>query len=34
MVCLDPARESDVRKKRWCWGEVIRQLLYRYDFLF
>jgi len=32
MVCLDPERESDGREKRWCWGEVMRQLLYRYNF--
>jgi breast cancer 2 susceptibility protein len=31
MVCLDPERESDGREKRWCWGEVMRQLLYRYE---
>lgn len=29
MVCLDPERESDGREKRWSWGEVMRQLLYR-----
>lgn len=29
MVCLDPARESDPQAKRWCWAEVMRQLLYR-----
>lgn len=28
MVCLDPERERD-GEKRWCWGEVIRQLRYR-----
>jgi breast cancer 2 susceptibility protein len=33
MVCLDPERESDGREKRWCWGEVMRQLLYRSIFL-
>jgi hypothetical protein len=33
MVCLDPERESDGREKRWCWGEVMRQLLYRLDFV-
>ncbi|KZP25285.1 hypothetical protein FIBSPDRAFT_820691 [Athelia psychrophila] len=31
MVCLDPERESNGRDKRWCWGEVMRQLLYRYE---
>ncbi|KAJ7269415.1 hypothetical protein B0H12DRAFT_1208887 [Mycena haematopus] len=31
MVCLDPAREKDPQAKRWCWAEVIRQLLYRYE---
>ncbi|KAJ7161264.1 hypothetical protein C8R43DRAFT_992095 [Mycena crocata] len=31
MTCLDPERESDPRQKRWCWAEVIRQLLYRYE---
>ena len=29
MVCLDPESESDPTQKRWCWGEVIRQLRYR-----
>ena len=33
MVCLDPERESDGRSKRWCWSEVMRQLLYRYFFV-
>ncbi|KAJ6502679.1 hypothetical protein DFH09DRAFT_1202410 [Mycena vulgaris] len=31
MVCLEPERESDPQTKRWCWAEVIRQLLYRYE---
>ncbi|KAJ7293018.1 hypothetical protein C8J57DRAFT_1111207 [Mycena rebaudengoi] len=31
MVCLDPDRENDPHAKRWCWAEVIRQLLYRYE---
>ncbi|KAF8215873.1 hypothetical protein K438DRAFT_1659158 [Mycena galopus ATCC 62051] len=31
MVCLDPARERDPQTKRWCWAEVMRQLLYRYE---
>jgi breast cancer 2 susceptibility protein len=30
MVCLDPEHESDPQTKRWCWAEVIRQLLYRW----
>lgn len=29
MVALDPMSESDPSKKRWCWPEVIRQLMYR-----
>lgn len=29
MVALDPVGESDPLKKRWCWPEVIRQLMYR-----
>ncbi|KAJ3567335.1 hypothetical protein NP233_g6425 [Leucocoprinus birnbaumii] len=31
MVALDPDSESDPRTKRWCWAEVKRQLLYRYE---
>ncbi|KAI0756270.1 hypothetical protein C8Q80DRAFT_1127651 [Daedaleopsis nitida] len=31
MVCLEPEREQDPKTKRWCWPEVIRQLLYRYE---
>ncbi|KAJ7654824.1 hypothetical protein B0H17DRAFT_1099452 [Mycena rosella] len=31
MVCLEPERESDPQTKRWCWAEVMRQLLYRYE---
>ncbi|RDX51158.1 hypothetical protein OH76DRAFT_1555272 [Lentinus brumalis] len=31
MVCLEPEREQDVKTKRWCWLEVMRQLLYRYE---
>jgi breast cancer 2 susceptibility protein len=30
MVYLDPELENDPKRKRWCWSEVIRQLLYRY----
>lgn len=29
MVCLDPESELVEGKKRWCWGEVMRQLRYR-----
>lgn len=29
MVTLEPEAESDPDRKRWCWPEVIRQLLYR-----
>jgi len=29
MVNLDPTKEANVDEKRWCWVEVIRQLLYR-----
>ena len=29
MVALDPSAESDPSRKRWCWPEVIRQLMYR-----
>lgn len=31
MVALDPERETAIARKRWCWAEVIRQLLYRYE---
>ncbi|EIW64119.1 uncharacterized protein TRAVEDRAFT_109911 [Trametes versicolor FP-101664 SS1] len=31
LVCLEPEREQNVKTKRWCWPEVIRQLLYRYE---
>ncbi|KAJ7651639.1 hypothetical protein DFH06DRAFT_1094705 [Mycena polygramma] len=31
MVGLEPERENDPQTKRWCWAEVIRQLLYRYE---
>ncbi|KAI0828884.1 hypothetical protein BC628DRAFT_1408952 [Trametes gibbosa] len=31
LVCLEPQREQDAKTKRWCWPEVIRQLLYRYE---
>ena len=29
MVLLNPEQEKDPAKRRWCWPEVIRQLLYR-----
>jgi breast cancer 2 susceptibility protein len=29
MIRLDPHREVIPEEKRWCWAEVIRQLLYR-----
>jgi len=29
MVALDPEKETSMSEKRWCWAEVIRQLLYR-----
>lgn len=29
MVALEPEAESNPNRKRWCWPEVIRQLLYR-----
>ncbi|PPR01921.1 hypothetical protein CVT24_001260 [Panaeolus cyanescens] len=31
MVALDPKSEINPATKRWCWDEVIRQLLYRYE---
>ncbi|KAL0951607.1 hypothetical protein HGRIS_008287 [Hohenbuehelia grisea] len=31
MVTLDPKTEGDPSARRWCWKEVIRQLLYRYE---
>lgn len=30
MVSLDPEKETNPDTTRWCWAEVIRQLLYRY----
>lgn len=30
MVCLEPQLEADPATRRWCWEEVINQLLYRY----
>ena len=29
MIYLDPEAELDPNRTRWCWSEVIRQLLYR-----
>jgi breast cancer 2 susceptibility protein len=29
MVALDPEKEANPDEARWCWSEVIRQLLYR-----
>ena len=29
MVLLNPDEERDPPKRRWCWPEVMRQLLYR-----
>jgi breast cancer 2 susceptibility protein len=29
MVNLDPSKEANMDEKRWCWAEVVRQLLYR-----
>lgn len=31
MVALDPKSELDPDRRRWCWSEVMRQLLYRYE---
>ncbi|KAF8910112.1 hypothetical protein CPB84DRAFT_1723940 [Gymnopilus junonius] len=31
MVGLDPEKEANASEKRWCWTEVMRQLLYRYE---
>ncbi|KIM70275.1 hypothetical protein SCLCIDRAFT_101533 [Scleroderma citrinum Foug A] len=31
LVALDPKNETDPARQRWCWPEVIRQLLYRYE---
>ncbi|KAF9502328.1 hypothetical protein BDN71DRAFT_1378343 [Pleurotus eryngii] len=31
MVALEPEKEGDPATKRWCWKEVMRQLLYRYE---
>ena len=29
MVALDPEKEADEPKRRWCWNELLRQFLYR-----
>ncbi|KAI6136380.1 hypothetical protein F5141DRAFT_24654 [Pisolithus sp. B1] len=31
MVALDPRSELDPDRRRWCWSEAMRQLLYRYE---
>ncbi|OCH86662.1 hypothetical protein OBBRIDRAFT_737602, partial [Obba rivulosa] len=31
MVSLEPWREVEPETRRWCWDEVIKQLLYRYE---
>ncbi|KAF8625213.1 hypothetical protein AX15_005515 [Amanita polypyramis BW_CC] len=31
MVLLHPDQEKDPEKRRWCWSEVMKQLLYRYE---
>ncbi|KAJ3508616.1 hypothetical protein NLJ89_g5662 [Agrocybe chaxingu] len=31
MVTLEPEKESNPETKRWCWAEVMRQFLYRYE---
>ncbi|CAA7264792.1 unnamed protein product [Cyclocybe aegerita] len=31
MVTLEPEKESNAEMRRWCWAEVMRQLLYRYE---
>ncbi|KAH9923670.1 uncharacterized protein B0H18DRAFT_1014556 [Fomitopsis serialis] len=31
MVSLQPQLEADPATRRWCWQEVINQLLYRYE---
>lgn len=33
MVALDPAAENDPKTRRWCYEEVIKQLLYRYSYI-
>ncbi|KAF7436471.1 hypothetical protein PC9H_003304 [Pleurotus ostreatus] len=31
MVALEPEKEGDPETKRWCWKEVMRQMVYRYE---
>ncbi|KAM6498666.1 hypothetical protein JOM56_006614 [Amanita muscaria] len=31
MALLDPHQEKDQTRRKWCWSEVMRQLLYRYE---
>ncbi|TFY61563.1 hypothetical protein EVJ58_g4449 [Rhodofomes roseus] len=31
MVCLQPQLEANPATRRWCWKEVVNQLLYRYE---
>ncbi|TFL03720.1 hypothetical protein BDV98DRAFT_503657 [Pterulicium gracile] len=31
MAALNPSQELDDVNRRWCWEEVLRQLLYRYE---
>ncbi|KDR85709.1 hypothetical protein GALMADRAFT_381677 [Galerina marginata CBS 339.88] len=31
MVGLDPEKETNPDETRWCWAEIMRQLLYRYE---
>ncbi|KAH9947131.1 hypothetical protein B0H21DRAFT_364507 [Amylocystis lapponica] len=31
MAMLDPHSEADPATRRWCWREVVRQLVYRYE---
>ncbi|KAK0198815.1 hypothetical protein F5146DRAFT_1021090 [Armillaria mellea] len=31
MTCLEPEKEWDEKERRWCWEEVYRQMLYRYE---
>ncbi|KAK0481755.1 hypothetical protein IW261DRAFT_1472286 [Armillaria novae-zelandiae] len=31
MTCFEPEKEWDEKERRWCWEEVYRQMLYRYE---
>ncbi|KAI0931562.1 hypothetical protein AcV5_004980 [Taiwanofungus camphoratus] len=31
MVCFQPEHESNPDMRRWCWREVMKQLIYRYE---